>query len=168
MANNEHSPVPKTARQLAIRDALIAGVSTFVVDGVIQFFSLRGKTPIAVSVDSITNNAHTVLGSSVALALLLAVLLTVINYLRIKGPKIDFFPGVLWLIVRHVFFAFGVFTSLSVLWQRLFGTVEIGLLPAVFVIALIAGLVSATVNYLTIKACSLPRTEEGGGARVPT
>lgn len=145
-----------TKHKLAVRDALIAGASTFVIDGIIQFFSLRGKTPIAISVDSITNNAHTVLGSSVALALLLAVLMTLINYFKIKGPKVPFFPNVFWLMIRHGFFTFGVFTSLSVLWQRWFGTIEIGLIPAVLMIALIAGIVSATINYLTIERCVLP------------
>lgn len=145
-----------STKKLALKDALIAGLTTIIIDGIIQFFSLRDEVPIAISVDSITNNEHTVLGSSVALALLLAVLMTLINYFKIKGPKVPFFPNVFWLMIRHGFFTFGVFTSLSVLWQRWFGTIEIGLLPAVFMIALIAGIVSATINYLTIERCVLP------------
>lgn len=156
----------KSIQRTAERDALIAGISTFVVDAVIQFFSLRSKAPIPISVDSITNNVHTVLGASVGLGILLAMVLTVINYLKIKQDKVPFFPKVLLLMIKHGFFTFGVLTALSVLWQRYMGTIEIGLLPAVFIIALIAGLVSATINYLTIKECLLPaRNSELSDAR---
>lgn len=145
-----------STRKLALKDALVAGLTTFVVDGIIQFFSLRGETPIAITVDSITNTQHTVFGSSVALALLLAVIMTIINYFKIKGPKVPFFPAVFLLMIRHGFFAFGVFTTIAVMWQRWFGTIEVGLFPAVLMVAFIAGIVSATVNYLTIERCVLP------------
>lgn len=145
----------KQEKKEVIKDAAVAGVSTFIVDGVIQFFMLRGKAPIAISVDSITNNADTVLGSSVVLAITLAIIMTVINYFKIKEKKVPFFPNVFWLMIRHGFFTFGVVTALSVLWQRYFGTIEVGLVPAILIIALIAGIVSAAINYLTIKGCIL-------------
>ncbi|MEO5585605.1 MAG: hypothetical protein ABIQ75_09130 [Flavobacteriales bacterium] len=151
----------KGIQRTAERDALIAGVSTFVVDAVIQFFTLRSKAPIPISVDSITNNVHTVLGASVGLGIFLAMLMTIINYSKIKGRKVPFFPKVFLLMIKHGFFTFGVLTALSVMWQRYVGTIEIGLLPAVFIIALIAGIVSATINYLTIRGCLLPERSSG-------
>ncbi|MEJ7736931.1 MAG: hypothetical protein WKF97_05845 [Chitinophagaceae bacterium] len=116
---------------------------------------LRGKAPIAISVDSITNNADTVLGSSVVLAITLAIIMTIINYFKIKEKKVPFFANVFWLMIRHGFFTFGVVTALSILWQRYFGTIEVGLVPAILIITLIAGIVSAAINYLTIKRCIL-------------
>lgn len=146
----------KREKKEVIKDAVVAGISTFIVDGVIQYFMLRNKAPIAISVDSITNNTFTVLGSSVGLAITLAIIMTIINYIKIKEKKVPFFPDVIWLIIKHGFFTFGVVTALSVLWQRYMGTIEVGLIPAVLIIALIAGLVSATINYLTILHCILP------------
>ncbi len=142
-------------KNIVIKDVVVAGVSTFFIDGVIQYFVLKERAPIAISVDSITNNTYTVLGSSVGLAIGLAMLLTIINYLKIKEKKVPFFPNVFGLMIKHGFFTFGVVTALSVLWQRYMGTIEIGHIAAVFVIALIAGIVSATINYLTIKRCIL-------------
>lgn len=147
-------------RNIAFKDAIIAGVSTFFVDGIIKYFSLRGKTSIAVSVDSITNTADTVLGSSVVLAIILAVILTIINYLKIKSNKVPFYPNVIWLIIKHTFFTFGVVTALSVLWQRYMGTVYVGVLPAVLIIGLIAGTVSGVINYLTIRSCLVFENEQ--------
>ena len=92
---------------------------------------LKGKVPIAISVDSITNTVNTVLGSSVVLAIMLAMIRTVINYIKIKERKVPFFPNAFWLMIRHGFFSFGVVTALSIMWQRYLGTIEVGLIPAV-------------------------------------
>lgn len=146
----------RTKKKEVNKDAAIAGISTFIVDGAIQFFMLKGKVPIAISVDSITNTVNTVLGSSVVLAIMLAMIMTVINYIKIKERKVPFFPNAFWLMIRHGFFSFGVVTALSIMWQRYLGTIEVGLIPAVLLIAAIAGIVSATINYLTIKRCILP------------
>jgi len=148
-----------TKRKLVFKEAMIGGVSTFFIDGIIQYFMLKGKAPIPISVDAITNTQHTVLGSSVFLAIILSILITVINYVKIKEKKVAFFPKVLGLIIRHGFFTFGAVTALSVVWQRYMGTIEVGHLTAVFLIASIAGTVSATINYLTIKRCVLPDDE---------
>ncbi len=146
----------RTNQTILFKGALIAGITTFVADGVIQFFMLRRKAPIAISVDSITNNTDTVLGSSVVLAIALAMIMTIINYIKIKRKKVSFFPSVFFLMIRHGFFTFGVITALSVLWQRYMGTIELSLIPAILLIALIAGIVSGAINYLTIKRCMLP------------
>ena len=62
-------------------------------------------------------------------------------------------------LIRHGFFTFGVVASLSVLWQRYVGTVEVSLWPALIIIALIAGAVAGVINYLTIEKCTLKRTD---------
>lgn len=110
---------------------------------------------IAISVDSITNNEDTVLGTSVILSITLAMILTLVAYFGIKERKSPFFPTALWLTIKHGFFTFGILTSLAVLWQKYMGTVEVPLLTALIIIGIIAGIVSGIVNYLTLSECTL-------------
>lgn len=138
-----------------IKDAVKGGVINMIINGGIQYFMLRGTTPLPLSLDSIANEEHTVLGSSVPLAISLAILLTIITYFTIKEPKISFFPKVFWLVIQHGLFTFGLIVALAVMWQRYAGTIEVGLIPAVLIIGLIAGVVSTLINYLTIKRCVL-------------
>ncbi|MBK9420279.1 MAG: hypothetical protein IPN44_04415 [Flavobacteriales bacterium] len=130
-----------------------------VINGGIQFFFLKDKALIAVSVDSITNNDDTVLGAAVGLAIMLAMIGTIVTYFGIKEKKVSFYPTAFWTVIRHGFFTFGVVASLSVLWQRYVGTVEVSLWTALITIALIAGAVAGVINYLTIEKCTLNESE---------
>lgn len=148
-------------RQSALlKGAVITGVINAVINGGIQYFFLKGHAPIAISVDSITNDEETVLGTATVLAITLAMILTAVAYFGIKERKVPFVPTGLWLVVKHGFFTFGVVASLALLWQRYVGTVEVGLGTALIIIGIIAGIVSGIVNYLTLKACVLPETVE--------
>ena len=108
---------------------------------------------IPISVDSITNNEKTVLGAAVTLAITLAMILTVVGYFTLKEKKVKFFPTALWITIKHGFFTFGIITSLAVLWQKYMGTVEVSLVSAIVIIGVIAGIVSAFIQYLTIISC---------------
>ncbi len=141
-----------------IKGAFINGVVNAVINAGFQYFALKDKAPISLSVDSITNTEETVLGASVGLALSLAMILTVVAYFTIKEEKVPFFPTAFWLTIKHGFFTFGVITALAVLWQRYMGTVEVSLVTALIVIGVIGGAVAAIVNYLTIRACIIPNS----------
>lgn len=134
-----------------LKGAAITGLINAIVNGGIQYFLLKKHAPIPITVDSITNNVHTVLGAAVPLAICLAMIITVVSYYKIKGPKIAFFPTIFWMVIKHGFFTFGVVTALAVVWQRIVGTVEVGLFPAVIIIGIIAGLISGVIEYSTIK-----------------
>jgi hypothetical protein len=134
------------------KGAAINGLINAVINGAIQYFILRGSVPIPLSVDSIGTETHTVLGSSVPLAVSLAMILTAVAHWTTKGPKKPFFPTTLWLVIKHGLFAFGTIVAAAVMWQRTFGTVEVGLGTAVLVLGIVAGLVAAIVNYMTISA----------------
>lgn len=134
-----------------VKGAVKTGVINGIINGGINYFLLKDYAPIAISVDSITNTDKTVLGEAVVLAISLAMILTVITYFTIKEEKVKFFPSVFWLTIKHGFFTFGVITSLAVLWQKYMGTIEVSLFTALGIIALISGLVSAIIQYLTIK-----------------
>lgn len=129
-----------------LKGALITGA----VNSGIQYFLLKGHAPIAISVDSITNTDHTVLGSAVALVITLSMISTIIGYFNIKVEKVAFYPTIFWLTIKHGFFTFGVITSLAVLWQNYMGTVEVSLIFALVIIGVIASIVSGVINYLTL------------------
>lgn len=135
-----------------LRGAVVTGVINALINGVIQLFFLWGHTPIPLSVDAITNDANTVLGAAVPLAVTLAMILTVIAYLTLKAPKRPFLPSGLWLTIKHGVFTFGLVVLAAVIWQRLMGTVSVSLITAVIVLAVIAGLVAGVVNFMTIRA----------------
>ncbi|MBQ0767652.1 MAG: hypothetical protein KBT58_00055 [Bizionia sp.] len=138
-----------------LKGAVITGVINAIINGGIQYFFLKDHNSIPISVDSITNNDVTVLGTAVMLAITLAMILTLVAYFGIKEKKIPFFPTTLWLTIKHGFFTFGVLTSLAVLWQKYLGTVEVSLISALVIIGIIAGVVSGIVNYLTLKESTL-------------
>ena len=133
-----------------MKGAALNGVINAVINGGIQFFLLRGSESIPLSVDAIGAGTHTVLGTSVPLAVSLAMILTAVAHWTLKGPKKPFIPTTLWLVVKHGLFAFGAVVACAVLWQRMAGTVEVSVLTAVVILGLIAGIVAAVVNYMTI------------------
>jgi hypothetical protein len=134
------------------KGAVVSGLINAAINGAIQYFLLRGSVPIPISVDSIGTETHTVLGSSVPLAVSLAMILTAVAHWTTKGPKKPFIPTTLWLVIKHGLFAFGTVVAAAVIWQRTVGTVEVGLGTAVLVLGIVAGLVAAIVNYMTISA----------------
>lgn len=135
-----------------LKGAVISGAINAVINGAIQFFLLRGSGPMPLTVDSIGTETHTVLGSSVPLAVSLAMILTAVAHTTVKVPKKPFVPTTLWLVIKHGLFALGTVVALAVVWQRVMGTVEVGLGTAVVVLGVVAGLVAAIVNYMTISA----------------
>ncbi|HLR24299.1 MAG TPA: hypothetical protein VK112_00435 [Fodinibius sp.] len=146
-------------KQKLVKGAVTTGITNGIINGGIQYFFLKGMAPIAISVDSITNTEHTVLGTAVVLAVTLAMILTVVSYFGIKEEKVPFFPSAFGLVLKHGFFTFGVVTALAVLWQRYLGTIEVSLLSALIIIGVIAGIIAGFVEYLTIKAC-IRRSDE--------
>jgi len=135
-----------------VKGAAISGAINAVVNGAIQAFLLRGEGPVPLSVDAISAGTPTVLGEAVPLAVSLAMILSAVAYWTLKAPKKPFVPTALWLIVKHGLFAFGAVVSAAVVWQRAMGTVEVSVGAAVLVLGVLAGLVAAVVNYLTVSA----------------
>lgn len=142
--------------QTILRGAIIGGVVNGAINGAIQYFILRGHGSIPLTVNGITNDTRSVFGDAVPLAVSLAMILTVIGYVTLKEAKRPFWPDVVWLTVKHGMFAFGVIVSGAVVWQRVMGSVSLSLIGAVAVLSIIAGLVAGVVNYMTIKASTLP------------
>ncbi len=134
---------------------MISGVTNGLINGAIQWYLLKGRASIPLSVDGITNDEQTVLATAVPLAVSLAMILTVVAYLTLKAPKRRFLPGVLWLTIKHGVFAFGLIVAGAGTWQRRMGPVDVSLGAAVIVLGVIAGIVGGLVNYMTIHASLL-------------
>lgn len=154
MTFTAHDP---TEPATLLKGAAITGLANAVINGAIQAFMMRGHGPVALSADTIGTTEHTVLGSAVLLATMLAMILTAIGHLTLKAPKRPFLPDGLWLVVKHGLFAFGAVVAAAVLWQNFAGTVVVGVSVAVVILAIIAGLVAAAVHYMTIVASVAPR-----------
>ena len=138
-----------------LKVALLSGAINAVINGAIQWYLLSGHGPLALTVDAIANDEHTVFGSAVPLAVSLAMILTVVAYSTVKGSKPPFYPTFLWMTVKNGFFALGVIVTFAVLWQRLLGTIVVSLPVGVIILGLVAGGVSVIVNYMTIRAATL-------------
>lgn len=137
------------------KGAVLSGVINAVINGAIQWFLLKEHAPLPLTVDGITNEEHTVFGAAVPLAVSLAAILTAVAYTTVKGAKPRFYPTFLWMTVKHGFFALGLCVTFAVLWQRIFGSIEVSLLVAVALLGILAGVVSGIVNYMTIKAAAV-------------
>lgn len=153
-----HSANPVLLRSSLRRAALMNGVINVVINAAIQAWLLRGQGPVPLSADAISSTSHTVLSGAVPLAVSLAMILTAIGWLTLKGPKRPFLPEILLLIAKHGVLAFGILVTAAVLWQRAVGTVSVPVWVVVIVLGLIAGLVAAVVQYYTALAAREPRT----------
>jgi hypothetical protein len=136
------------------KGAVLSGVINAVINGAIQWYLLAGHAPLPLTVDGITNDEHTVFGAAVPLAVSLAMILTAVAYKTVKPPKPPFYPVFLWMTIKHGFFALGVIITFAVLWQRMLGSIVVPLAAAVVILGLVAGVVAAMVNYMTIRAAA--------------
>jgi hypothetical protein len=154
MAQTETKPPPSD--QEILKGAMLSGVINAVINGAIQWFLLAGEGPLPLTVDGISDDTHTVFGAAVPLAVSLAVILTAVAYTTVKSAKPPFFPTFLWMAVKHGFFALGVVITFAVFWQRFVGSILVPVPLGVVILGIVAGVVSAVVNYMTIRASVAP------------
>lgn len=148
------APVAPPTREEIAKGAAISGVINAVINGGIQWYLLAGHAPLPLTVDGITNDEHTVFGAAVPLAVSLAMILTWVAFTTVKAAKPPFFPTFFWMTVKHGFFALGMIITFAVLWQRVLGSILVSLPVAVILLGLVAGGVSAMVNYMTIRSAT--------------
>jgi hypothetical protein len=63
------------------------------------------------------------------------------------------------MTIKLGFFTLGVIITSAVLWQRVLGSILVPLAAAVVILGLLAGIVAAVVNYMTIQE-SRRRTQQ--------
>ena len=133
-----------------IHGALVTGLINAVINGLINWFQVKGHTGILLTNDSITNKVPTVMGGAIILAFTLSVIMATIGYFTLKIPnKPGYFPKAFLLTFRNAFFLFGVFITLAILWQRLMGSIEVSPVISAVIVGIIAGLVAGVTDFLT-------------------
>lgn len=134
-----------------IKASLIQAAINTVINGVINYFMMRGKDVHLITADSITAGSDTVIGHSVFTAVLLAVIFTLLgfNSQRKHLPDVSW-SRVGWLAVHNAIYAFGLMIILGVLWQKIFPNISIGTPGAAAIAGFIAGAVSGITNYSTL------------------
>lgn len=135
-----------------IRGSILTGIINALINGIINWFQVKGEALVRITVDSISNNEHTVMGGAVMLALILSVIIASIAWLTTKAAgKPRFFPVALLLILKNALFLFGLFITLAILWQRFAGSMEVTPAIAAALTGVFAGLVAGVTDYLTKK-----------------
>lgn len=135
-----------------LKGALVSGLINAIINGLINWFQLGDITSIRLTTDSISSQEHTVFGGAVILGTSLAFILTSIAYLSVKmSDKPKYFPKVFLLALHQSIFVFGVLVVFSLLFQKIFGSLEVGKTNAAIITGIIAGIASAIVEYSTKK-----------------
>lgn len=138
--------IDKELLVFSMKSALINAV----ISGILNWFKVKDKTVLFLSVDAISNTEKTVLGESVMIATSIATLITFVNYIKLKSKeKPPFFPNAVLLILRNAFFVFGVMVTLSILIQRFAGSIIVTPLLSELIIGFISWLVATVINYMS-------------------
>lgn len=113
------------------------------------------------SVDLISSDQHTVWGQGTTLAFFLGLILTLVTWkvygahlakthsewsARLKRPL---FPDVAAIALRNTLMLFGGFVLVAVLWQRIFGSIEVAAGLAAALVALLAASITVFVEMRT-------------------
>lgn len=140
----------KVNSEKLIHGAFVTGIINAVINGIINWFQVSGKSEILLTVDSISNREHTVMSGAIILAFTLSVIIASIGYFTLKmNDKPKYFPTAFVATLKNAFFLFGVFVTLAILWQRFAGSVSVSPVVAAIIVGTIAGIVAGVTDYLT-------------------
>lgn len=144
----------------AMPGALINGT----INGAIAWSAFKGSNAIPLSMDSIGSPGVTALGNAATAAFALAFIMTCVTFFMFRGgarksdvapaglKTVRFAPTGLRIALANTLLAFGAFTAMAVLWQRVVGTVMVGPLVASLVVAAVATIATAFADVRTRRA----------------
>lgn len=133
-----------------IKGAVASGVLNAIINGVINWFMVRGAGEILLAQDLISSHDKTVFAGIVPLATSLAFILTTVSYFTIKTPdKPNYFPKVFLWAFRNTFFAFGLVVAIAIMVQRFAADVTVTPLVSAILAGITAGVVGGLVDYMT-------------------
>ena len=139
------------AQNEIFKSSLVQAAINTVINGVINYFMIRGKDAHLITADSITAGNDTIIGHAVFTAVILALIVTLLRF----NSHRKYLPDVGWqevggLAVKCAIYAFGLIVILGVLWQKMFPNVSVATIGAAAIAGLIAGAVSGITNYSTL------------------
>jgi hypothetical protein len=131
------------------KGSVITGVANAVINGAIQAYLLQDNDVVPLTEGRWAMSLHSVAGKAVAMASLLAMILTLVGHLQWKGEKRPFWPSFAWLSARHGLLALVLVAIPSLLWHQLVGSTPVSVRVAVATLAAIAGLVAGATHAMT-------------------
>jgi hypothetical protein len=149
-----HPAIP-AGGALAPKEAAIAGSINAAINGFISWGNFKTQPAVALTVDSISAGAHTALGSAVMMATALGLILTLVNFAvshKHLGKPVagrSLYGVAVRAAIGNALSLFGLLVVAGVVWQRVFGTLEVSPLVATLLVAGIAGGVSAWLAFST-------------------
>lgn len=133
-----------------LHGAIVSGIINAFINGIINWFQIKSQTAVFLSVDSISNKEHTVLGGAIILVFTLSFIIATISWFTLKVKnKPNYFPKVFLLALKNAIFLFGLFITLAILWQRVAGTMQVTPLVAAILVGIIAGIAAGAADYMT-------------------
>lgn len=136
--------------QSIIKGSIIAGIINAIINGLIYWFQIDQTKSYNLTTDMISSQEPTVFGEAVVLGTSLAFILTSITYFTTKMEnKPSYFPKVFLMALKNSIFAFGTITIFALLFQRIYGSIEVTAFGGAIITSLIAGIASVLVEYDT-------------------
>jgi len=133
-----------------LKGALASGVINAIINGIINWFTVKDQARLLLTGDLISSDQHTVFAGAVPLAVSLAFILTTVAYFTTKEEgKPSYFPSVFVIAIKHSIYAFGLVVIFAILLQRIAGAIEVTPVASAFIAGIIAGLVGGIVDYET-------------------
>ena len=149
--------------QVRLQDSLLPGAINAVINGAIAYFTFRTHDAVPLTLDLISSEQHTVWGQGVTLAFALGAILSIVTAkvfaghvaktdevlaVRLRHPM----PLLLRIAFGNAIALFGWFVALAVIWQRIFGTIEVSSTMAAILVGLLAGIITVIVELRTKNA----------------
>lgn len=162
------APASHQAKDFIEKNALISGVSSATINGVIGWFMFRAKETLPLTVDTISGQEKTVFSTGVMTAFTVSIILGTIAFftfrkkakaLRLASPELlerpFFFFGVR-TILFYALFAFGTAALVALFLQRFLGTILVTAAIGAFVLGIISGIAAWFINRAVMKAMLRP------------
>lgn len=161
-------PASYHANDLIQKDALMSGVISVVINGVIGWFMFRAKDTLPLTVDTISAHEKTVFSTGVMTAFTLSIILGTIAFFRfskkakslqLASPELlnrPFFFFGMRTVLFYALFVFGTAALVALFLQRFVGTILVTPLIGAVLLGMIAGMASWFINAAVMKAMLRP------------
>jgi hypothetical protein len=160
--------VSSEAHSIIQKGSLISGVISSIINGMIAWFVLDGRTTLPLTADSVSSGEKTVFSSGVMTAFTLSVIVGTIVFFSFRkkatkqalgSPELlkrpFFFFGVR-TILFYALFSFGTAALVGIFLQKLLGVIIVTRLDAAILMGIIAGIASWFINAAVMKAVLRP------------
>jgi hypothetical protein len=145
------------------KQAIINSVVNGVLNGLLAWRGMSAAAPVPLTLDSISTGKSAVLGTAIASALTMGLMVTMMSFLMFRTKtkqlgvhgtglkKLRFWPEYPLLAAKNALFVFGALVVLAILWQKFLGTVEVSALTGTLVAGAVAAVVTGYATHSTMR-----------------